>query len=283
VSIVAGVLYVVATPIGNLSDISPRAQDILGAVDLIAAEDTRHSVRLLRHFRIQTPCQAYHDYNEQSASRALIERMSRGQSIALISDAGTPLISDPGYRLISEAQLSGIKVVPVPGPCAMVAALSASGLPTDRFIFEGFLPAKGQARRRRLAELAEETSTIVFYESSHRILETLSDLVEVLGGERQVCLAREITKQFETIRTSPVAEILDWVRIDNNQTRGEFVLCVHGAVAQSDPDSSEARRVLRHLTAELPGSQAVKLAARITGLPKNRLYALLVEGNGEAT
>jgi len=282
VSIVAGVLYVVATPIGNLNDISPRALEALGAVDLIAAEDTRHSSRLLRHFRIQTPCQAYHDHNEQAATHALIDRLTRGQSIALISDAGTPLISDPGYRLINEAQLLGIKVIPLPGPCALVAALSASGLPTNRFIFEGFLPAKAQARRRHLAALAEESATMVFYESSHRILDTLADLCEVLGDERRVCLAREITKQFETIRTLPISELLDWVRGDENQTRGEFVLCVQGAVVQSDPDSSEARRILRHLSAELPGSQAVKLAARITGLPKNRLYALLIGDNGEA-
>jgi len=280
VSIVAGVLYIVATPIGNLNDISPRALEVLSTVDLIAAEDTRHSARLLRHYRIQTPCRAYHDYNEQSASRALLEQLEQGRSIALISDAGTPLISDPGYRLIKEAQSTGIRVMPIPGPCALIAALSASGLPTDRFVFEGFLPAKAQARRRRLTALSDVSCTLVFYESSHRILEALADLVGAFGSTRRVCLARETTKQFETIRTAPVQEILDWVVADSDQSRGEFVRCVEGATEQSEPDAREARRVLDHLSDELPGSQAVKLAARITGLSKNRLYAMLLEDGG---
>lgn len=281
-SIVAGVLYVVATPIGNLNDISPRALEVLGAVDLIAAEDTRHSARLLRHFRIQTPCRAYHDHNEQTASRGLIERLTAGQHVALISDAGTPLISDPGYRLIKEARDNGIRVVPVPGACALIAALSASGLPTDRFVFEGFLPAKSQARRGRLEALSGVSCTLVFYESSHRILDTLADLADVFGGDRTLCLAREITKQFETIRTAGAGEILEWVRGDADQTKGEFVLCVQGAEAV-DTDTAEVRRILGHLSAELPGSQAVKLAARITGLSKNRLYAMLLETPGDET
>jgi len=211
----------------------------------------------------------------------LINRLLQGHSIALISDAGTPLISDPGYRLIKEARSSGIQVVPIPGACALIAALSASGLATDRFAFEGFLPAKSQARRRRLEALSGESATLVFYESSHRILDTLADLVEVLGAARPICLAREITKQFETIRTAMSREILDWVRSDDDQTRGEFVLCVQGAELCAEPDAAEARRVLRLLSAEVSGSQAVKLAARITGFSKNRLYAMLVEDAGD--
>jgi 16S rRNA (cytidine1402-2'-O)-methyltransferase len=267
------VLYVVATPIGNLADMVPRAVDILQSVTLIAAEDTRHSRRLLDHFGINTRCVAYHDHSSTAELAHLLEHLQQGNSLALISDAGTPLVSDPGYRLVDAALAAGIRVVPIPGPSAVIAALSAAGLPTDRFVFEGFLPAKTAARCQRLEQLIGETRTLVFYEAPHRVLETLADMNAVCGGDRVAVLARELTKLHETIRRAPLRELHDWVVSDDNQERGECVLMLHGA-ATGDDVAAEQVRVLRLLLEELPLKQAAALAAKITGGKKNSLYEL---------
>ncbi len=266
------ILYVVATPIGNLSDMVPRAVNILQSVDLIAAEDTRHSRRLLDHFDIRTRCVAYHDHSSPAELSALLESLRAGRSIALISDAGTPLVSDPGYRLVDAALSAGIKVVPIPGPCAVIAALSAAGLPTDRFVFEGFLPAKMQARRQRLELLLREPRTLVFYEAPHRLLETLSDMAAVFGATRVAVLARELTKLHETIYRAPLGELLTWAT-DTNQSRGECVLLLQGDTILAAMDAN-SERVLRLLLEELPLKQAAALAAKITDQKKNDLYQL---------
>ncbi|TNF06213.1 MAG: 16S rRNA (cytidine(1402)-2'-O)-methyltransferase [Gammaproteobacteria bacterium] len=269
----AGELYVVATPIGNLGDMVPRAVEVLHAVDLIAAEDTRHSGRLLKHLGIETPMVAYHDHGEEHQSERIVQALEQGQSVALISDAGTPLISDPGYRLVRKARQSGVKVTPIPGPCALITALCASGLPSDRFSFEGFLPAKSGARQKKLSTLAEDPRTLVFYESPHRVLETLGDMSDVLGGDREAVLARELTKAFETFLAGSLEALSQMVAEDANQQRGEIVILVSGApeVAVSE---SEQRRVLGVLMEELPLKQAAALAAKITGGQKNALYQL---------
>lgn len=269
-----GTLYVVATPIGNLDDIGARALRVLREVKLIAAEDTRHSARLLQHFGIATPLVACHEHNEREQGSRLVQRLLGGDDLALISDAGTPLISDPGYHLVRNARAAGVRVVPVPGACALIAALSASGLPSDRFVFEGFLPARSTARRQRLQALCEEPRTLLFYEAPHRLLECLADLRELFGGERPAVLARELSKTFETIKGAPLGELHDWVAADANQQRGECVLLVEGWQA---PDgeaalSAEALRVLDLLLAELPLKRAAALAAEITGVRKNLLY-----------
>jgi 16S rRNA (cytidine1402-2'-O)-methyltransferase len=269
-------LYVVATPIGNLADMVPRAVDILQSVALIAAEDTRHSRRLLDHFNIRTRCVAYHDHSSEAELAALLAQLQQGHSLALISDAGTPLVSDPGYRLVDAALTAGFRVVPIPGATAAIAALSAAGLPTDRFVFEGFLPAKSAARRQRLEELVGEARTLVFYEAPHRVLETLNDMVGVCGGERIAVLARELTKLHETIHRAPLASLRDWVMADSNQQRGECVLLLRGAEAGDDVAAEQAR-VLRLLLEELPLKQAATLAAKITGGKKNALYELALE------
>lgn len=269
----SGVLYVVATPIGNLDDWTPRAIATLKAVTVIAAEDTRHSGRLLQHFDIRTRAIALHDHNESARVEALLAQMQAGEDVALISDAGTPLVSDPGFRLVAAAQQAGVRVVPIPGACAAIAALSAAGLPSDRFLFEGFLPARSAARRERLKTALKETATLIFYEAPHRIVECLEDMVVVLGGERRVVLARELTKTFETIRQYPLADMLAWVKSDENQQRGEIVLVLEGAqLTESTEDFAEADRVLKVLLAELPLKQAAALAAELTGLKKNALY-----------
>lgn len=276
-----GVLYVVATPIGNLDDWSPRAVATLKAVTVVAAEDTRHSGRLLQHFNIPTRLVAVHDHNEAGRVEGLLAQLERGDDIALISDAGTPLISDPGYRLVAAAQSLGFRVVPIPGACAAIAALSAAGLPSDRFIFEGFLPAKTVGRRERLQQLAGETRTLMFYEAPHRIVECLQDMAAVLGGDRRIVLARELTKTFETVRQYSLTEMLVWVSADPDQQRGEIVLVLEGAPeATGEQDWHEADRVLGILLAELPVKQAAALAAGITGLKKNALYerALVLKG-----
>jgi 16S rRNA (cytidine1402-2'-O)-methyltransferase len=277
VSIEVGVLYIVATPIGNLGDLSPRAVEVLRQVDRIAAEDTRHSAGLLRHFSITTPLFSLHEHNEREKSAALIERLSGGESIALISDAGTPLISDPGYILVRDAQQAGLRVVPIPGPSALITALSASGLPTDRFCFEGFLPAKSGPRRKQLEALRDEPRTLMFYESPHRILDCLADISAVFGEEREAVLARELTKTFETIRHATLGELCEWVAEDANQQRGEFVLLVNGAASAEQDDEREGQRIAEVLAEELPLKQAAALAARISGARKNSLYQHLLD------
>ena len=268
-----GVLYVVATPIGNLDDFTPRAAAVLKQVALIAAEDTRHSARLMQHFGIATPMLAVHDHNEQSRVDGLVARLLAGESVALISDAGTPLVSDPGYRLTRAAHDAGIRVAPVPGPCAAIAALSAAGLPTDRFVFEGFLPAKSGQRRARLAELAGETRTLVFYEAPHRIAECLGDMAHVLGEGRLAALGRELTKTFETVRRLPLSEMRVWVEDDPNQQKGEIVLVVEGATVAPDAEGDlKTDELLGRLLGYLSVRQAAQLAAELTGGKKNRLY-----------
>ncbi|WP_455230285.1 16S rRNA (cytidine(1402)-2'-O)-methyltransferase [Geopseudomonas aromaticivorans] len=269
-----GTLYVVATPIGNLEDISARALRVLREVKLIAAEDTRHSARLMQHFGIGTPLVACHEHNEREQGSRLVQRLLAGDDLALVSDAGTPLISDPGYHLVRNARAAGVRVVPVPGACALIAALSASGLPSDRFVFEGFLPARSTARRQRLQAVVEEPRTLIFYEAPHRLLECLADLRELFGAERPAVLGRELTKTFETIKGAPLGELHDWVAADSNQQRGECVLLVEGWQAPEGEDtlSAEALRVLDLLLAELPLKRAAAMAAEITGVRKNLLY-----------
>ncbi|EMD98808.1 tetrapyrrole methylase family protein [Stutzerimonas stutzeri NF13] len=274
-----GTLYVVATPIGNLEDISARALRVLREVSLIAAEDTRHSSRLLAHFGIQTPLAACHEHNEREEGGRFIGRLLAGEGVALISDAGTPLISDPGYHLVRQARAAGVAVVPVPGACALIAALSAAGLPSDRFIFEGFLPAKAVARRARLEALKEEPRTLIFYEAPHRILESLGDFQEVFGGDRMAVLGRELTKTFETLKGLPLSELCAWVEADSNQQRGECVVLVEGWHPPQDESAvnAEALRVLDLLLAEMPLKRAAAIAADITGLRKNLLYQAALE------
>lgn len=275
----AGSLYIVATPLGNLGDMVPRAVDILQTVDVIAAEDTRHSRVLLDHFGIRTPMTAYHEHSTPARRADLLRQLQEGRSIALISDAGTPLISDPGYRLVQEARAAGITVSPVPGACALIAALSVSGLPCDRFVFEGFLPAKPMARRKQLQTLCAETRTLVFYESSHRIADCLVDLAAVLGGERQAVLARELTKLYETVHAASLADLTDWLLEDGNRQRGEFVLLVAGSPEAVSADVREGLRVAQILADSLPPSQAAELAARITGSERRAIYAELVRAS----
>lgn len=282
----AGTLYVVATPIGNLEDMTPRARRILSEADLIAAEDTRHSGRLLRHFGIGTRTEAIHEHNERDQVPRLVEILKEGKSIAFITDAGTPLVSDPGFHLVRAARQAGIRVVPVPGACAAIAALSAAGLPSDRFVFEGFPPAKSAARRAVFEKLREESRTLIFYESPHRILESLQDMSEVFGPGREAVLARELTKQFETLRAGGLEELREWVGRDANQQLGEFVILIHGVPrAEREAVDEAAARVLEILLEELPVSQAAALAARITGLKKNKLYeyALALKESGGQT
>ena len=269
-----GKLFVVATPIGNLDDLSPRARATLAQADLIAAEDTRHSAALLRHHGIATRTLALHEHNEREASADLVRRIQGGANIALISDAGTPLVSDPGYRLVRAARAAGIPVSPIPGACAAIAALSAAGLPSDRFVFEGFLPAKSAARRAALQVLRADPRTLIFYESSHRIVESLADLAAEFGGEREAVVARELTKQFETVLDGTLAGLAQRVAVDADQQRGEFVVLVKGAGDDDDAAKlMEGLRVYRILSAELPPSRAAKLAAEITGAPRKALYS----------
>lgn len=274
-----GTLYVVATPIGNLDDITARALRILREVALIAAEDTRHSQRLMQHFGISTPLAACHEHNERDEGSRFITRLLAGDNVALISDAGTPLISDPGYHLVRQARAAGINVVPVPGACALIAALSAAGLPSDRFIFEGFLPAKAVGRKARLEAIKEEPRTLIFYEAPHRILECLQDMEAVFGADRPALLAREITKTFETLKGLPLSELRAFVEADSNQQRGECVVVVAGWTAPESEDavSSEAMRILNLLLEEMPLKRAAALAAQITGERKNVLYQVALD------
>lgn len=275
-----GILYVVATPIGNLDDLSPRAQRTLREVDLIAAEDTRHSNKLLQHYGIDTPVTAFHEHNEREKAPELVGILGKGKNLVLISDAGTPLVSDPGYRLVRAAHAAGLRVVPVPGACAAIAALSASGLPSDRFAFEGFPPVKPGARRAWLEALVREPRTLVFYESPHRIAESLADMAAVFGEQREAVYARELTKQFETVRHTTLGELAPWVAGDNHQQLGEIVVLVHGAAPAEGEAGEDAGRILRILIKELPVSQAAALAAEITGQKKNALYDLALQLKG---
>jgi 16S rRNA (cytidine1402-2'-O)-methyltransferase len=268
-----GVLYVVATPIGNLQDLSPRALQVLREVGLIAAEDTRHSKKLLTHFGVATTLQSLHEHNEREVTGALLKKLSSGMDVAIVSDAGTPLISDPGFHLVRAARLAGVRVVPVPGPAALVAALSVAGLPTDRFCFEGFLSSRQAARRQRLQSLADHTATLVFYESSHRILASVADMADIFGGDREATLARELTKTFETVLSGSLSSLLVQLQADKQQQKGEFVVMVHGAAPrETSVVDSASEHVLTVLLAELPLKQAAALASRITGLSKNALY-----------
>ncbi|WP_024645914.1 16S rRNA (cytidine(1402)-2'-O)-methyltransferase [Pseudomonas syringae] len=274
-----GSLYVVATPIGNLDDMSVRALKVLREVALIAAEDTRHSARLMQHFGISTPLAACHEHNERDEGSRFIARLLAGEDVALISDAGTPLISDPGYHLVRQARAAGVPVVPVPGACALIAALSAAGLPSDRFIFEGFLPAKTVGRRAKLELVREEPRTLIYYEAPHRILECLQDMELVFGADRHALLAREITKTFETLKGLPLGELRAFVEADSNQQRGECVVLVSGWTPPEDEDviGAEARRVLDLLLEEMPLKRAAALAAEITGVRKNLLYQVALD------
>jgi 16S rRNA (cytidine1402-2'-O)-methyltransferase len=269
---VAGTLYVVATPIGNLADLSARAREVLGAVAAICAEDTRHTRALLTAHGIERPLLALHEHNEAEQAWKLVERLRAGDSLALVSDAGTPLVSDPGYRLVREARAAGLKVSPVPGACAAIAALSVAGIPSDRFCFEGFLPAKAAARRERLAALAREPRTLVFYESAHRIEEALADLVTVFGGEREAVLARELTKLFETVLGDTLAALAERVGGDADQRKGEFVLVVRGCPDDGSAALLEGQRLYARLKEQLSPSQAAKLAAELSGAPRKALY-----------
>ena len=278
-----GSLYVVATPIGNLDDMSVRALKVLREVTLIAAEDTRHSSRLMQHFGISTPLAACHEHNERDEGSRFITRLLAGDDVALISDAGTPLISDPGYHLVRQARAAGIPVVPVPGACALIAALSAAGLPSERFIFEGFLPAKAVGRKARLEQVKEEPRTLIFYEAPHRILECLQDMEQVFGADRPALLAREITKTFETLKGLPLGELRAFVEADSNQQRGECVVLVAGWTPPEDEDviGAEARRILDLLLEEMPLKRAAALAAEITGVRKNLLYQVALDKQKE--
>lgn len=269
----AATLFIVATPMGNLSDISTRALETLQQVKFIAAEDTRHSAALLKHFGIHKPLKALHDHNEKFCLEWFTTQLDAGHSIALISDAGTPLIADPGYAIVHHLRALGYLISPIPGPCALVSALSVSGLATDRFCFEGFLSAKIAARRQRLTELSDEPRTLIFYETPHRILDCLLDMQKIWGNERRVCLARELTKSFETIKTAPLGQMIEFVSLDPNQQRGEFVLVVAGApTVEKHIIEPEEQRLLTILRQQLPLKQACQIMAEYSGKSKNAFY-----------
>jgi len=273
-----GTLYVVATPIGNLNDLSPRAREVLETVDLIAAEDTRVTGRLLMHFGIKSRQTALHEHNESALATKLIDKLQAGQSIALVSDAGTPLISDPGFRLLRAAHEAGITVSPIPGASALVAALSVAGLPTDRFAYEGFLPAKQAARKKQLQSLAGETRTVVFFESVHRVADTINDLIDTHGAERKAFLGRELTKLHEQCVTGDLQSIAAWLADGSIPAKGEFVIAVQGMTETTANDAAlrEADRLLTVLAGKLPGKQAVAIAAELTGQNRNELYARML-------
>jgi len=267
-----GELFVVATPIGNLGDISQRAIETLRTVDAVCAEDTRHSRPLLLQFGIETPLLALHEHNEAELVPRLLSRLQAGERLALISDAGTPLISDPGYRLVRAAREAGVRVSPVPGACALIAALSVAGIASDRFVFEGFLPNKAAARQQAIAGLASESRTLVFYESAHRIVEALRDMRAGFGEHRRIALARELTKRFETVVSGTLAEVLQAVEADSDQQRGEFVLILEGVPDLSAARLAEGKRLYALLCPHLAPSQAARLAAEISGAPRKALY-----------
>ena len=268
-----GTLFIVATPIGNLNDITFRAFEVLKSVDFVLAEDTRHSKKLLSHLDISKPIRAFHEHNEREKTKAIISEIYSGKSIALISDAGTPLISDPGYFLVAQAKKEGLKVVPIPGPTALITALSASGLASDSFTFLGFLPSKQTARVKLLIGLVGRTETIIFYESPKRVLATLTDMQTIFGDSREVCLAKELTKAFETIHTGSIPNLIEYLTIDQNHQKGEFVILIS---ATNKIDLAEAEiqldSLLPILCAEMGTSKAAKIAAKITGIDKKKCY-----------
>lgn len=268
----AGILYVVATPIGNLGDLSPRAREVLASVAVIAAEDTRRTRQLLQSCGVDAPLTSFHEHNEARKTQDLIVRLQAGDSIALVSDAGTPLISDPGFDLVGAARAAGVSVFAVPGPCAAIAALSVAGLPTDRFVFEGFLPAKSSARRARIEALTRESRTLIFYEAPHRLNELLVDLNAVLGAGRRATVSREITKRFETTYAATLRELADRAERDSDMSRGEIVVIVEGATEAQSMAAPDAQTLLRALLEELSPSQAAKVAARVTGEKRAGLY-----------
>ncbi len=268
----SGTLYIVATPIGNLADITQRAIEVLSSVDIICCEDTRHSKRLLSALAISNRTLSLHDHNERQKQQYIAELLQSGKNIALVSDAGTPLISDPGFHLVRHCQQQGLKVSPIPGACAAISALSVAGLPTDRFTFEGFLPAKSAARQKVLADLASETRTMVFYDAPRRAIDTISDIVEVLGGARRLVIARELTKTFETVYADSADNILQWLASDANQLKGEMVLVISGAVLTESTISAPVLATLKLLLAEMKPKKACAITAKIHGVNKNELY-----------
>ena len=274
----SGILFIVATPIGNLDDITFRAVETLKSVDLVLAEDTRHSQKILNHFNIKTPISAFHDYNEREKCNTVIDKLKQGDSIALISDAGTPLISDPGYILVSAAKKNSVNVVPIPGPSALIAALSASGIPSDRFSFFGFLPSKQNARIKTLKTFASRPETIIVYESPKRIMATLTDMLFVFGEERKVCLAKELTKNFETILTTNIPNLIDYISADPGHQKGEFVLLISSTANKGQLElDQQLDRLLPVLCSEMGSSKAAKLAAKITGIDKKYCYQRAIE------
>ena len=271
-----GVLYVVATPIGNLGDISDRMRDTLTNVSKIAAEDTRRTRLLLSHIGINTPCYSLHEHNERQKLDYIVQLLEQGESVALVSDAGTPLISDPGYPLVNALRAKDMKVVPIPGPCALIAALSVAGMPSDRFIFEGFLPSKSSARLAQLQSYATQTATMIFYESSHRIADCLKDIAIAYGESRRVVITRELTKTFETVLDAPVGELIGILEDDPNQSKGEFVVLVKGAEKKSAELSENTQKLALLLAESLPGKKAAKIAAEMYGDKKNKIYQFLL-------
>ncbi|TKB47919.1 16S rRNA (cytidine(1402)-2'-O)-methyltransferase [Thalassotalea mangrovi] len=276
-----GSLYVVATPIGNLMDITQRAIDVLKQVDVIACEDTRHTGRLLQHFNITNRTISVHDHNERQRQQQISEWLNSGQSVALVSDAGTPLISDPGFHLVRHCRIENLNVIPVPGACAAIAALSVAGLATDRFTFEGFLPSKQGARVNTLTSLQDETRTMVFYDAPRRIIDTVQDIITCLGAERYVVIAREVTKTFETIHGDSAKNLLLWLQQDPNQEKGELVLMIEGKKALSEEIPPLARKTLALLLKEMKPKKACAVTAEIFDLKKNDLYALTLAEKGQ--
>lgn len=274
--VIPGSLYIVATPIGNREDISHRALKILSQVQLIAAEDTRHSQVLLNHYQITTALISLHEFNEGKRIDLIKSHLLNGDEVALISDAGTPLISDPGYRLVQSIQEAGLRVIPIPGPCALIAALCASGLPTDNFLFKGFLSAKNTERKQQLSVLQNETATLIFYESPHRIVKLCRDIADIFAVNRKLVLAKELTKTFETFFAGSPEQCYDWLLADSNHQRGEFVVLLQGASEKITADQREVSRILEVLLAEIPAKQAVELTTKITGMNKKVVYSTML-------
>lgn len=271
----SGTLYIVATPIGNLEDLSPRARQTLAAVDIVAAEDTRHTGRLLSHFGVKTPLFALHDYNEAERAGLLVDALREGRSVALVSDAGTPLISDPGYRVVQAAHKAGITVAPIPGPSALAAALSVAGLPTDRFCFEGFVPAKPKARRDRLSSLADESRTMVFYESVHRVADCIDAMIEAFGSDRLAFIGRELSKLHEQLQLAPLEQLREQLAAGDIVAKGEFVIVVAGAAASGSSLDTEV--LLNELAGRLPDKEVARIVSKVTGERRNDLYRRLLE------